>query len=114
MTARVARQLFVISAILLTVPLIAYGQEATLTGAVTDASGGVLPGVTVTARNEATGNRFTAVTDAAGRYQIPARVGTYRITAELKGFTTVERTGVQLLVGQIVAINLQMTISSVQ
>jgi hypothetical protein len=114
MTARVARQLFVISAILLTVPLIAYGQEATLTGTITDASGAVLPGVTVTARHEATGNRFPSVTDVAGRYQIPARVGTYRITAELKGFTTLERTGVQLLVGQTVSINLQMTISTVE
>ena len=60
----------------------------------------MLPGVTVIAVNEATGNRFEAVTDERGIYRIPARVGAYRITAELPGFTTVTRTGVQLLVGQ--------------
>ena len=41
----------------------------------TDSTGGVLPGVTVTAVHEATGNRFVAVTDERGIYRIPARVG---------------------------------------
>jgi hypothetical protein len=67
----------------------------------------------MTAVHEATGNRFTSVTDGVGRYQIPARIGTYRLTAELQGFTTVERTGVTLLVGQIAAINVQMSPSAV-
>ena len=112
MSARV-RQLVVIGAMLLALPVVAHGQEATIIGTVTDATGAVLPGVTVTAVHEATGNRFTSVTDALGKYQIPARIGTYQITAELRGFTTVERTGVTLLVGQTVAINMQMTVSTV-
>ena len=53
-----------------------------IAGVVRDASGGVLPGVTVTAANEATGNTFTGVTDERGDYRIPVRVGTYKITAE--------------------------------
>jgi hypothetical protein len=91
-----------------------HAQEAALGGTVADATGGVLPGVTVTAVHEATGNVFTAVTDGTGAYRIPARAGAYRVTAELSGFTTVTRTGVELLVGQLVAVNFQMTISTVQ
>ena len=60
-----------------------------LSGTVTDSTGAVLPGVTVTAVHEATGNRFVGVTDERGVYRIPARVGAYQITAELQGFTTV-------------------------
>ncbi|OFW04696.1 MAG: hypothetical protein A3I61_12245 [Acidobacteria bacterium RIFCSPLOWO2_02_FULL_68_18] len=100
--------------LLLGAPSTAAAQEAALTGTITDATGGVLPGVTVTAVHEATGNRFVAVTDERGIYRIPARVGAYQITAELSGFTTVTRGGVQLLVGQTATINLQMTVSTIQ
>ena len=59
------RRLMVVGA-LLSLPVAAYAQEAVLTGIVTDSTGGVLPGVTVTAVLEATGNRFEAVTDTRG------------------------------------------------
>ena len=98
---------------LLAMPLTGFAQEATITGAVTDATGGVLPGVTVTAVHEATGNTFVAVTDDRGIFRIPARVGGYRLTAELAGFTTVTRSGLTLLVGQIANVPLQMTVSGV-
>jgi hypothetical protein len=99
---------------LLALPAAGYAQDAVLTGTVTDSTGGVLPGVTVTAVNEATGNTFVGVTDGTGSYRIPARVGAYRITAELSGFTTVQRTGVQLLVGQTIGVDLQMKPSTIQ
>ena len=54
---------------------VGYAQEAILTGTVTDATGGVLPGVTVTAVHEATGNTFEGVTDERGIFRIPARIG---------------------------------------
>ena len=73
----------------------------------------MLPGVTVTALHEATGNTFVVVTDARGDYRVPVRIGSYRITAELSGFTTVART-VQLLVSQTVVVNLQLAPSTVQ
>ena len=115
MRSSIAGRLFVfVIGVLLALPLAGYAQEATITGAVVDSSGGVLPGVTVTAVQEATGNTFLGVTDGTGRYRIPARVGAYRITAELPGFTTFERAGVQLLVGQTVAIDMQMKPSTVQ
>ena len=99
---------------LLAYPVVASAQEATLTGTVTDSTSGVLPGVTITAIHQATGNRFTAITDERGIYRVPARVGAYQLTAELQGFTTVTQTGLQLLVGQTATVNLQMVPSTVQ
>ena len=46
----------------------------TITGTVTDSTGGVLPGVTVTATHTATGNTFFSVTDERGLFRIPARI----------------------------------------
>ena len=95
-------------------PPVAYGQEAVLSGIIRDSTGGVLPGVTVTALHEASGNTFQAVTDQAGAFRIPARTGAYRITAELSGFSTLTRTNLELLVGQQMVVNLEMAPSSVQ
>ena len=51
---------------------------------------------------------------AGGAFRIPARIGGYQITAELQGFSTVTRTGIQLLVGQTASIPLQMSPSTIQ
>jgi hypothetical protein len=99
---------------MLALPAMAFAQEAVLTGTITDSTGAVLPGVTVQAVHEASGNNFEAVTDGRGVFRIPARVGAYRITATLPGFTTVSRTGVDMLVGQTVTLNLQMAPSTLQ
>ena len=93
MTGSVVRLILAVVAIL-AMPGVGYAQEATLTGTVTDSTGAVLPGVTVTAVNQATGNTFNAVTDETGTYRLRVRVGAYAITAELQGFTTVTRSGV--------------------
>jgi hypothetical protein len=113
MAVFLVRRLFLLAA-LLALPCVAYAQEAVLAGTVTDSTGGVLPGVTVIAINETTGNRFEAVTDERGTYRMPARVGAYQMTAELQGFTSVTRTGLQLLVGQTAVVNMQMAPSTVQ
>ena len=113
MTSRFIRG-WALALALIALPGAASAQEAVLTGTVSDSTGAVLPGVTVLAVNEATGNRFEGVTDERGIYRIPARVGAYAISAELSGFSTVARTGVQLLVGQTATVNLQMTPSTVQ
>src|SRR5262245_24555220 len=83
---------------LLAWPVIALAQEATLSGTVADTTGGALPGVTVRAVHEASGNSFEAVTDERGNYRLAVRVGAYRVTAELAGFAPVTRP-VTLLVG---------------
>ena len=56
---------------LLALPVTGYAQEAVLTGTVTDTTGGVLPGVTVTAVHEATGNTFVGVSDEQRRLPDP-------------------------------------------
>jgi Carboxypeptidase regulatory-like domain len=108
----VVRRLLLI-AVLLLFPVTSDAQDATLSGTVRDSSGGVLPGVTVTALHETTGNTFVAVTDTVGAFRLPVRTGSYRITVELAGFATVVRS-VTLLLGQTAAVDLQMSPSTVQ
>jgi hypothetical protein len=105
---------FIAVGALLALPALVYSQEAAVVGTVSDSTGGVLPGVTIIAVHEATGNTFTTVTDGRGTYRLPLRIGPYRISAELSGFATVTRTGVELLVGQQAAVNLQMAPSTLQ
>src|SRR5262245_6090707 len=95
-------------------PAAAYSQEATLSGSVTDTTGGVLPGVVVRAVHEATGNSFETVTDSGGAFRMEVRIGVYRVQAELTGFTAAARTGIQLLVGQQLTLNLQMAPATLQ
>jgi hypothetical protein len=94
MTAGIARRAiilrFLMAAALLALPGLGYAQEATLTGTITDSTGGVLPGVTVTAVHEASGINFETVTDEQGVFRMPARIGSYRLTATLAGFGAVE------------------------
>src|SRR5688572_141313 len=113
MAARILGRVLLIAA-LVSWPSISHAQEAVLTGTVTDSTGAVLPGVTVIAVHEATGNRFETVTDGQGAFRVPARVGQYQLTASLQGFANVTRAGMQLLVGQTAVVNLQMAPSTVQ
>src|SRR5438270_12202620 len=99
------RRLVRLTVALLALPILAYAQDATISGTVKDNTGGVLPGVTVTAVNEASGISFVSVTDEHGLYRIPVRAGTYKITAELSGFGTATHPGVELLLGKAVAPN---------
>jgi hypothetical protein len=108
MMIHVARRLVVVSAFLL-LPVSLFAQEAVLSGTITDSTGAVLPGVTIRAVHEASGNSFEGVTDERGVYRIPVRIGVYQLKAELSGFTAVTRTGLELLVGQTAVINLQMS-----
>ena len=114
MKVRVICRFVLLAALAAAIPATAAAQEATLTGTISDGTGAVLPGVTVTAVHEATGNRFVAVSDDRGTYRLALRVGGYVLTAELQGFTTVTRSGLQLLVGQTATIDLQMAVSSIQ
>jgi carboxypeptidase family protein len=94
-------------------PVVGYAQDSIMTGTVTDSSGSVVPGVTVTATNIESGNTFVAVSDERGNFRLAVRIGNYRITAELAGFTTVNRS-LQILVGQTTVVNFQMAPSIVQ
>jgi len=102
----------ILASTILILPMTAHAQEAAVSGTITDSSGGVLPGVSVRAVHEATGNAFETVTDERGAYRLAVRVGAFRITADLQGFNAMARS-VELLVGQTGVLNLQMSPSGV-
>ena len=102
----------------LTLPSAALAQTPTFNveGVVTDAQQAVLPGVTVTIRNVATGLTRTATTDADGRYVchgLPPE-GRYKLQAELPGFAEQVRNNLMFNAGQRAVLNVQMKLSSVQ
>ncbi|MYD70379.1 MAG: TonB-dependent receptor [Acidobacteria bacterium] len=86
----------------------AQGAQATLAGVVTDAQGGAIPGVTVTAESPALASPTTAVTDAAGQYSLTVPAGAYAITFGANGFDPERRAGVMLTAG--VTRNLDVTL----
>uniref|UniRef100_Q029C2 TonB-dependent receptor, plug n=1 Tax=Solibacter usitatus (strain Ellin6076) TaxID=234267 RepID=Q029C2_SOLUE len=95
------------------VSALAFAQMSTsqITGTVTDASGGVVPGATVTATNAATGVAYRQVTTQAGLYAFPALpAGTYTITVEMKGFKTSRNAGNELVVGTPLAVDVSLAI----
>ena len=100
-------------AAMLALPVMAYAQEASLIGTISDTTGGALPGVTLQAVHQETGNSFEAVTDANGSYLLPLRVGPYEVTAELAGFGSVAQ-AVLLLVGQQGVMDFQMVVGGVE
>jgi hypothetical protein len=86
-----------------------------ITGAVTDASGALVPGVTIEATNTATSLVRTAVTEPDGHYtvrQLPP--GLYAIRATLSGFKTVLREGVTVAVETASRVDLQMTMGALE
>jgi hypothetical protein len=86
-----------------------------INGKVADATGGVLPGVTVTAESPAMQGIRTTVTDDQGSYRFPAvPPGDYRVTYELTGFTTVIREGIRVGIGFTATINIDLKVATLQ
>src|SRR5262249_36838437 len=93
----------------------AWAQSA-ISGTVKDASGAVLPGVTVTATSPALIEKSkTTVSDPSGQYRIvDLRPGTYEVNFELTGFQTVKREGVELPANFTATVNADMKVGAVQ
>jgi len=88
--------------------------SAALSGRVTDQTGAGLSGATVTAKNTDMGISRETVTDAAGRYELPALpVGRYEVGATKSGFAAAIRSGIVLVVGQDAATDLSLRIGNV-
>ncbi len=99
----------------LAVPAGAQTTGGAIVGVVTDAQGGVLPGVTVTARNADTGVTRTAVTEADGKYRLAGLPpGSYEVRTELSGFAPVEVKDLILTIGLEVAHNITLQLQGVQ
>src|SRR5206468_2581882 len=89
-------------------------SNATLGGTVSDASGALIPGVTVTATNAATGIVTTVLTNEAGAYQFASlQTGTYKVSADLPGFRTLAYSNVALGVSQQVRLNFTLQVGGV-
>ncbi len=81
--------------LLTAVSLTAQTFRGTILGTVTDPSGAVVAGATVTVKNAGTGLTRTTQTSADGSYALPELpIGTYTVTITLTGFQTFETTGV--------------------
>jgi carboxypeptidase family protein len=86
-------------------------NRATITGTVTDASGGVIAGVEVSARNVGTNATTTSVTNADGIYVVPNLLpGTYALTFQRAGFKKIEQPSVTLESTQVAGISVVMQV----
>lgn len=93
-----------------------YGQGANsaIFGTITDETGGLLAGVTITVKNLDTGIARVATTDDSGLYRVPGlSPGQYEVKAELSGFTTGIRTGIILTVGRESVVNLTLKVGEI-
>jgi hypothetical protein len=89
--------------------------SASLAGRVTDESGGALPGVTVTATQNATGFSRSIVTGSDGSYRFASLpIGTYSVNADLSGFATVTTRNVELNVSQERDLNISLKQAAVK
>jgi hypothetical protein len=90
-------------------------QELTggISGVVKDASGGVLPGVTVTFTNRQSGRVVTATTDGAGRYRADLTPGMYSVRFELSGFARQEMPDVEVLLGRTFTVDASLKVGNV-
>jgi hypothetical protein len=110
---RMRRRYALVCAALLLVSVPALGQTTgSINGILTDNTGAVLPGATVTAKSPALMGLQVATTNEQGQYRFPSLPpGTYALKCELPGFTTVNREGIIVNIGFTATVNLQLTIA---
>jgi len=96
-------------------PCNAQSVDTAITGIVSDSSGAVIPGATVTVTSASTGESKSAVTSRTGDFSITYLIpGTYQIAVTASGFGTYTQTGVVLQLDQMAKINVAMKIASNQ
>jgi len=87
---------------------------ATLTGAVTDASGSVVPGAKVVVTNKATGVAISTATTSEGTFYVPTlNPGTYRLQIEAGGFKQYVRDGLILRTAEMPRVDVQLEVGAV-
>jgi hypothetical protein len=91
-------------------PLVAQRITGDISGNVTDTTGAVVPGATVTATSPGTGATRTGTTSGDGNYRLPElAIGLYKVTASAQGFKTVVQS-VDILAGAVVQANFKLTV----
>jgi outer membrane receptor protein involved in Fe transport len=95
-------------------PAFAQEQSGAVEGVISDATGAVVPGVTVEARSTS-GAVVSTTSDTNGRYNFPVLPpGNYTISANLTGFTSVKHPDVRLSLGQTLRVDVTLRVSTVQ
>jgi hypothetical protein len=95
-------------------PAAAQQTTGTISGRIVDAQKAAMPGVTVTAKNNATGFSRSEVSDSEGAYRLNALpVGTYDVHAELSGFQAYDRKAVVVNIGQNLDLNIDLNVAGV-
>jgi Carboxypeptidase regulatory-like domain len=90
-------------------------QTGQIFGKVSDTSGGVMPGVTVTASSPVLLQPLVAITSETGTYQFSqVPIGVYTVTFELVGFNVVTQPNVRIEIGFSAQVNAKLTIGAVQ
>lgn len=106
--------LWVVASLLLAANLASAQTFGQVTGRVLDASGGVLPGASITATNPLTGVVVTEQANTAGVYVFPNLLpGTYNVKVELQGFQSAARNGVELQTQQTVRLDFSLAIGTI-
>ncbi len=109
-----ASAVFALLVTLISPALVSAQNDGRFTGAVLDSSDKFVPGATVVVKNERTGEERKVVTNAEGRYVVTGlRPSVYTLTATFGGFAPLEITGMQLVAGQEVALDLTMQAAGV-
>jgi hypothetical protein len=111
------RRLWVFLTIVGLAPGAVFAQDfrGAITGRITDKSGGVLPGVTVTATNVATNVGSTTTTNADGVYSILYLTpGQYTVVVELSGFKKLQRPGIEVRIGDRLTLDLSLEIGAIE
>ena len=114
MSSRGWRSCIFILVFLLALALPSYAQNlGEITGVVTDSSGGVVAGASVTVSSPATNFTRQTTTNTAGNYDFPAlQPGIYNIRTEAQGFQAETRNGMELQVAQVARVDIQLQVGS--
>jgi hypothetical protein len=105
---------FILAAVVFLLGSNAFAQTGKITGKVTDAQGGVLPGASVIATDVDKGLKTEDVTNAAGIYVFPSLPrGNYTVTISLPGFNTFTREGLILNTGLTITVDAALDVAGV-
>jgi len=92
----------------------AQATDSNIVGAVTDASGAAVPGVSITAKNTATNVKYTTTTNAEGQYRLNnIPTGNYDVSATKPSFSVAQVSGVQLDLNRTASVNLTLAVGEV-
>jgi hypothetical protein len=108
-----ARGLWLLVLIAIAAPALAQRTTGEIIGTVTDESGAILPGVTVTIRGAGVAGAPTVVTSEVGTYRFPALApGDYSVEYTLQGFGTLRRDAIPVGVGAVVELKVSLKVST--